>query len=435
MWPEYLVDLDELVLRCRTKQAKAYLGEAVRCYRAGAFRGCIVLTWTTVVYDIMDKLRELAASDDRNAQRQIAEIEKLITENRGGKFSDFEQGLLATARDDFELLAPIEIDALERLRQDRHRCAHPTLLSIDEPYEPSAEQARVHLRNAVVSLLQHPPTQGQAALNRIFDTVQSEYFPTETERAIEILNGTPLHKPRQSLLRNFIRATVKRVFDPDIYHRNEQFVSALNASISMHPAGVREPLQDAFRDCTVATDDPKLHVVLGALREIPMCWDFVTQPILTRLRNYIEKLKSRRSDTLLYALTRPELSDVARLRLLTVDSYDVRNMMFWGGGEDVSEVRERFFELCRTESNGWAINDALIPALAKIMKKLTMAELESVLEAIQSNPKMSASAKLGELFIAIRERASMSPGELFELMRRHHLESMWSAYCRSAGSQ
>jgi len=54
-----LIDLDELVLRCRDEHARSYIAEAVACYKAGAFRASIVATWIAVVLDILHKLREL----------------------------------------------------------------------------------------------------------------------------------------------------------------------------------------------------------------------------------------------------------------------------------------------------------------------------------------------------------------------------------------
>ena len=54
-----LADLDELILSCRSAAARGYMAEAVACYRAGAQRASIVATWTAVLFDFIDKLREL----------------------------------------------------------------------------------------------------------------------------------------------------------------------------------------------------------------------------------------------------------------------------------------------------------------------------------------------------------------------------------------
>ncbi len=57
-----LIDLDELILQCRSRHAREYIAEAVACYKAGAFRSCMVATLIAVVFDILDKLRELQIS-------------------------------------------------------------------------------------------------------------------------------------------------------------------------------------------------------------------------------------------------------------------------------------------------------------------------------------------------------------------------------------
>lgn len=75
---ERLADLDELILRCRTKEAKEYVTEAVACYRVGAFRSCIVATWVAVVFDFLNKLEELELTGDKQAADKRKEIDKYI---------------------------------------------------------------------------------------------------------------------------------------------------------------------------------------------------------------------------------------------------------------------------------------------------------------------------------------------------------------------
>jgi hypothetical protein len=71
-----LADLDELMLRCRDDRARAYIAEAVACYRGGAYRAAIVATWVAVCFDVIDKLRELALAGDKEADNVVAAIEK-----------------------------------------------------------------------------------------------------------------------------------------------------------------------------------------------------------------------------------------------------------------------------------------------------------------------------------------------------------------------
>ena len=72
-----LVDLDMLVLRCRDEQARDYIREAVACYKANAFRACIVATSNPVVFDYLHKLRELDLTGDKNARQKLQEFEKI----------------------------------------------------------------------------------------------------------------------------------------------------------------------------------------------------------------------------------------------------------------------------------------------------------------------------------------------------------------------
>ncbi|WP_297576919.1 hypothetical protein [uncultured Deefgea sp.] len=70
-----LEDLDELILRCRDKKTRQYIAEAVASYKVGAFRSAIIATWIAVCFDVIEKLRDLALSGDKEAERQIHELE------------------------------------------------------------------------------------------------------------------------------------------------------------------------------------------------------------------------------------------------------------------------------------------------------------------------------------------------------------------------
>src|SRR5579871_6047690 len=181
------VDLDDLVLECRSGNARRYVAEAISSYKAGAFRACIVMTWIAVVFDIVDKLREIALTGDARAVLIVNELDKIIaTQDLPGALK-FERELLAKATDDFEFFSPIEQSSLVRLQEDRHRCAHPSFLVPGEVYTPTPELARSHLRHAIEFVLKHPPVQGKAALNRVLTEISSEYFPKKKEDAIQLL--------------------------------------------------------------------------------------------------------------------------------------------------------------------------------------------------------------------------------------------------------
>lgn len=232
-----LADLDELVLRCRDERAKAYIGEAVACYRAGAYRAAIISTWIAVAFDIIDKIRELSFGGDKAAEELTERFDAITRDNDLTRALQFERDLLANARDKFELVSAQESSDLERLQQDRHRCAHPSRTAAMEVFTPSAELARAHIRSAVDHLLQHEPAQGKAAFEGILKTVESQYFPMKREQALAVLAKTPLRRARASLVRNLVIVLMKaflkeRKLDFDRWRRRRE---ALMCIKSMYP--------------------------------------------------------------------------------------------------------------------------------------------------------------------------------------------------------
>lgn len=185
-----LTDLDDLVNRCIDPGSKAMLKEAVACYHAGAYRACIVSTWIAVVFDFIAKLNDLSVSGNGEAKALVEQLESARRSEDIPTSLKFENSLVKTA-EKFDLLAPVESTDLERLKEDRHRCAHPSQIGPEEPYMPSAELARGHIFHAVNHLLARRPVQGQRELDRIWKgTIESVYFDEErAEAALRSVSG------------------------------------------------------------------------------------------------------------------------------------------------------------------------------------------------------------------------------------------------------
>jgi hypothetical protein len=203
-----LSDLDEMVLSCRSEEARNYVGEALACYRAGAFRACIVSTWIAVVFDLIAKIRELALSGDAAAQEIVNNLnswQPLIEVGDAGAIKnslEFERDVVRIANDRFGFFEGLQVLDSHRLRDDRNRCAHPTYQGNEQPYSPTAELARVHLVHAVKHVLSQAPVQGKAATTQIIKLVQSAYFPTNVDQAKVQLRANGLDKPKDSLVRS-----------------------------------------------------------------------------------------------------------------------------------------------------------------------------------------------------------------------------------------
>jgi hypothetical protein len=288
---ESFIDLDELIVLCRDKLAKKFIQEAVACYRAGAYRSCIVAIWNAVVFDFLHKLRELELLGDNEAIKLLQKFEKLSSEKKVRELWQFEADIPNNALTKFELISPVERSDIERLFEDRSRCAHPSMTSLEEPFEATAELARYHLRSAVTNLLQRPPVQGRAACERIFQGIKSEYFPVEPELAVKYFQKSPLARARFSLIKDVVIGLTKSLLIEDLPEdeRLRQF-SALNAISSIYSKEVREILDNQLSEIiinrVVDTNWDKTIIYLGSIA----AWDNLSEPCRLKAIAFIRKL-------------------------------------------------------------------------------------------------------------------------------------------------
>jgi hypothetical protein len=160
------------------------------------------------------KLRDMELAGNKQAQSLLERFEKARADpDPHHKLAlEMERTVLDEAFK-LELLTPLEKVELERIFNDRHRCAHPSLQSLDEPYEPTAELARAHMRHAVTSLLGRPPVQGREARAGILEIIKSSFFPENIDDAHERLS-TRLRRAKISLVRDVTIDLIKALLSP-----------------------------------------------------------------------------------------------------------------------------------------------------------------------------------------------------------------------------
>ncbi|MBP4049578.1 hypothetical protein J9978_08710 [Chromobacterium violaceum] len=319
--PSPLVDLDELTLKCRSHKAREYIKEAVACYKSGAFRSAIVSSWIASVFDLLEKFKDLAVLGDLEAQQIIESFEEA---SRSGDFVyslRFERDVLDIARDKFELISHVEHIDLVRLRDDRNRCAHPSVINLDEIFNPSAELARYHIRSAVEHLLQHPPAQGKYALNILMEQVSSEYFPSSAEDVLVTLKRSPLVRAKRSLIRNFIICTIKDFIKKDVlqldYKTEQKTKSILSAIQSLHGGVFYEVIDEKLSDIVKGMDDDQLEIAIKIVFLIDSGWSYLKEDIQKKLIIFIENLPCKKLSALesMLSIAEAEISTAAMNRV------------------------------------------------------------------------------------------------------------------------
>jgi hypothetical protein len=208
------------------------------------------------------------------------------------KLWQFESNIPSVAQStEFELISPIEKNDIERLFEDRSRCAHPSISSLEEPFEATAELARYHMRSAVMHLLQRPPVQGRSALTRIWQDIESFTFPTNPSLAAEYFKQGLLASARPSLIKNIIIGlTVSLLTEEKSDDERERQFSGLNAIALIYPKEAREILSENLSHIIIdKTADENWRYIIVYLRKVTFI-EHLSDAVVIRARTFIEKI-------------------------------------------------------------------------------------------------------------------------------------------------
>lgn len=415
----FLEDLDELTLRCRDEKARLYIREAVASYRAGAFRAAIVGTWIAVCFDLIEKLRELALAGDKEAEKQVQDLELTRRTGELPRALKFERELLSTAKDKFELLSPLEFIDLERLQADRNRCAHPSLTADEKAYSPSAELARLHIHSAVTHLLQHPPVQGKFALDRLRAEIESDYFPTNAQDAKVVFSSGPLRRPRESLVRNLVVILAKASLkEKPEYKRRARLTAALHAIELLHPETYAKTLKETISTIFRSITDEEIHSQIHFLKGTPRVWQYLDPDVQQRIKNYVTDLPPKEIDDLPDLLNLDFFKLESRRRLKKITFKEINDSLIFDLHEELGDTMiEKYLKSSSfDEANDWARQ------LGFYASDLSKDQVSNIIAGIPQNNQITGSYQMNALISTLRLKNKFSSEEFDQLLEVNGLK-------------
>ncbi|MFB6419028.1 hypothetical protein [Bradyrhizobium tunisiense] len=284
------IDLDILLTRIRQPQSKVYFLDAVKAYKAGALRASLTSAWVALVYDLIAKYRELSALGDAAAASFLHDWDAATAADDIRKLLQLEATILDDATTNTQAVNRIAHKHLERLREDRHLCAHPAFSAEAELFEPSPELVRLHLVNAVDLVLSQEPLQGKAIFDLFDVDVQSTGFPTAHTRILDYVQQRYLERVRAQNIRNFGMVLAKSLLKgvpPQWESQHRKIVSSLVAvreraaatwpDISLAIIGLINNLEPEHR--------PRAIAFIGAF---PDFWPLLQEPTRTALQETVD---------------------------------------------------------------------------------------------------------------------------------------------------
>lgn len=172
-----LRDMEELVSKLKDDDIREYMAEAMRCYSVGSFRACIVLSVITGMYDLHNKIKDLAPSI-KAARELDEEIQMRI--NRQDVYEKYMVEQAATEK--LGVLTPSERETIVSYMSTRNRCAHPG------GHFSSAEEARAIFCGIIDTILSKPSLLGVPYKNVIIEQIKDEHFFPTDESIVSISN-------------------------------------------------------------------------------------------------------------------------------------------------------------------------------------------------------------------------------------------------------
>lgn len=425
-----IVDLDELVLKCRNDAARNHIKEAVMNYRVGAYRSTIVSTWLAVIYDVVDKYRELSILGDSVADVEYNKYLNLLKRNDLGQALTFERTLLKKIHTDFSFITARELVDLERIRVDRNRCAHPYLDLDFGIYQPSAELARTHLRIAVESLLQYPATTSQKAEEIVLNELESEFLRMDENSVKTIMRSTPIHRLRKTSVSSLLKTLFEKIFSSTTEKVNK-YKWTIEILEEIYPTESQQFLTDDFnsiirRKLVGEIDQRSLLFLIQEYTSFDY-FSYLKEDLLLKINSYIEGIKivdEKTFSTLLGIAEECRISlirdwGLARIKKFTIDDYKVPSSTYCRGA-----LVDRFIDIF-INSKSFAETRKNFEAYKRVDFKWTEAQVKRVLYGVYGNGQILSEGfetKVLDLFIAGLRRESEMKEEAFTAILRRAID-------------
>lgn len=290
-----MIDLEDRVGRVFNPEVRPLVQEAYRCYSTGAARGAIVLTWTAVCADLITKAQILKEEGEAAAASVVGDVERAQQAPQPEAVQimlGVEKSILESA-EQLELLDFTQRVQLERLREDRHLCAHPSLRPLGELFEPTVEYARAHLTAALEAVLIHPPSQGR----RIVDAFAAHVADPGFVFAPDYLTHSFFDRVRPSARAKVVEFAAKfallQIDDPSITIGGGQLADRMGRCLRCFAERdadlARQSLAKQMGRLEQAEPAVQL-AALGRLGTLPAFWACLPQPMTTLYNMRIEAI-------------------------------------------------------------------------------------------------------------------------------------------------
>jgi hypothetical protein len=401
--------VEDLLNEVRSRESRRYLAEAIGAYQAGAFRSAVVATWVAVAFDLIAKIKELDEAGDTTASAFMQEVNRAIDnqERNPNLLLSVERNLIKVAHESFEFIEPRERLQLERLRQDRHVCAHPAFVRPDQVFEPTPELVRAHLATAVDAVLSKGPTPGRRAIDRFMNEVGQTSFPERLDELADYLRDRYFESGKRALRRGLAELIVKFCLgtnggDPRVARRCALAAHALER---IEPDLLSEALASVVtkREQGAGLVDTEFLCFTANLGDMQLAWEALPESSHSRVR---EVLKNVPVEQLIeHGIFARDLAEEARhiveSRLTDLDREQLAEVIGQAAEPRFADLAINEFRESPEYSEAAQNMESFVLPLAPVM---TADQVREILDAVRGNQQIRMAVEMPALLVQFFDR-------------------------------
>ncbi len=153
-------------------QIKVYFREIASSFDNGNYRSAMVMLYSTIVCDLLLKLKELSeVYSDEKADGILKEIDR---QRKNNKNSVWEWNLIEKIREQTELLSDDSYTMIKHIYDIRNFSAHPAMNEEYELISPTAEMAVAYIKKALDEVFIKPSVFAQNIVDRMSDDISAK---------------------------------------------------------------------------------------------------------------------------------------------------------------------------------------------------------------------------------------------------------------------
>lgn len=278
-------------------------------------------------------------------------------------------------------------------------------------FKATAELARYHIINVIEFVLSRPPVQGKAALDSIFEKINSSYFPLNQNEIQTILLEGPLGRAKASLKRQFLKRALNEYMSIAIEQlAHYRYLNILAVFFELNKEFVIDEIPQYFLTILEKADKETCTKVCEILNGTPDLYQCLNETNRICLREYILR------DAPVYIVAAldqvSELSDVIFGRIQRFENEQMLEFIMEYPLDNPTSQNLKYsidklissFEKARSYMEAESCLNNILYFTSKLKKH----DIERIVEAALKNRQISEAREIGGMYLRLYESIDIS---------------------------